>query len=152
MTPEELARFMSHVEIVDGHWLWNAYIQPDGYGLFKYQGSMKLTHRVMLAHSLGRELLSGMVACHKPLVCHIRHCCNPEHLREDTSAGNASDRKIDGTEPNRKGSAHTQAKLTDVDIPVIRADPRTLKAIAADYGVSFSLIGQIKNKKVWSHI
>ena len=152
MTPEELERFMSHVEIVDGHWLWTGTKFPDGYGSFRCQGRMHGAHRIMLAHSLGRELLPSMVACHAPIVCHIRHCCNPDHLREDTYSSNAADRILDGTVPYQKGSFNPQSKLTDEDIPLIRADSRKLKDIAADYGVSFGLIGHIKKKKAWAHI
>lgn len=150
MTPKELARFMSHVEIVDGHWLWTGGKYVTGYGKIQINGKTKLAHRVMLAHSLGRELLPGLVACHKPVVCHIRYCCNPDHLREDTEISNAADKLLDGT--HSIGSANGRAKLTDADIPVIRADSRSLRKIAADYGVTFALIGQIKCRKAWSHI
>lgn len=150
MTPEELTRFMSHIEVVDGHWLWTNCLTNLGYGKIQINGKTKLAHRVMLAHSLGRELLPGLVACHAPVVCHIRHCCNPDHLREDTEISNAADKILDGT--HSIGSANGRAKLTDADIPVIRTDSRSLREIAADYGVTFALIGQIKNKKVWSHI
>ena len=150
MTPEELARFMSHVEIVDGHWLWTASKFPNGYGQFKYRRIMNGAHRVMLAHSLGRELLPGLVACHEPLVCHIRHCCNPEHLREDTQESNHADRILDGT--HSIGSSNGRAKLTDADIPVIRADIRPNVEIATEYGVSACVIWKVKNRKSWSHI
>lgn len=52
----------------------------------------------------------------------------------------------------RRGEAHGRAKLTAADIPVIRADPREHRVIAADYGVAHSQIGRIKLRKTWKHV
>ena len=50
------------------------------------------------------------------------------------------------------GESNGQAKLTEADIPTIRADKRTQQAIADEYGVSRRAIGYIKNRKTWTHI
>ena len=43
-----------------------------------------------------------------------------------------------------------KAKLTEAQVRVILADPRTQDAIAAEYGVHRSLIGRIKQGQKWS--
>lgn len=52
----------------------------------------------------------------------------------------------------RKGRRNPQAKLTDADILAIRADDRTQREIAADYGVCQQTISLAKSKVRWSHI
>jgi hypothetical protein len=51
-----------------------------------------------------------------------------------------------------KGITNANAKLCDADILAIRLDARTQQAIATDYGVSNSLIGLIKRRRIWTHI
>lgn len=50
------------------------------------------------------------------------------------------------------GTRHPFAKLTDDDVRAIRADARLLDEIAADYGVSRSLIWRIRTRKSWKHV
>lgn len=52
----------------------------------------------------------------------------------------------------KRGSGHPAAKLHESDIPVIRADKRMYQDIAADFGVTACLIGQIKRKTSWAHV
>lgn len=150
MTPEELARVMSRVEIVDDHWIWTGYTTPSGYGQTYVDGKVQRVHRVMLEHYLGRNLSIGMVARHRPLVCNCRNCCNPDHLQEGTVQDNINDQAIDGT--RRVGSNKPLAKLTESDIPVIRADTRSHQQIADEYNVSRGLISNIKRRITWTHV
>ena len=50
------------------------------------------------------------------------------------------------------GEKNGCSKLASVDIPIIRADQRKLRCIAADYGVTKTLIRYIKKRKAWKHI
>ena len=34
MTPRDVARFLSHVAVGDGCWLWTSWLRRDGYGGF----------------------------------------------------------------------------------------------------------------------
>lgn len=67
-----------------------------------------------------------------------------------TPVENAADREAHGT--TAKGERVGSAKLTMTQVLAIREDPRTLKQIAADYGVHFSLISLIRKRKVWAHV
>jgi len=93
-----------------------------------------------------------MVAAHAPLVCHTPSCCQWRHLRWATSAENAADRSIDGTQFHGKGELGGKAKLTEAQVLAIRADPRSCHAIAPDYGVTFSTIAHIKSRRRWPHL
>jgi hypothetical protein len=53
---------------------------------------------------------------------------------------------------DRAGESNGNAKLTEADIPTIRADKRIQRVIAAEYGVSPQHIERIKNRKTWKHI
>lgn len=51
-----------------------------------------------------------------------------------------------------RGTKHGNAKLTDTAIQSIRRDARRQRDIAAEYGVSQSLISMIKNGHIWAHL
>ncbi len=51
-----------------------------------------------------------------------------------------------------RGSDVSAAKLTEEQVLAIRADPRTLSDIAADYGVGDGSIASIKYRKTWCHL
>ena len=52
-----------------------------------------------------------------------------------------------------KGEKHGRAKLTEDQVLEIRAiKGKTYQAIADDYGVSYSAISYIINRKLWKHI
>ena len=50
------------------------------------------------------------------------------------------------------GSKNGCSKLKESDILEIRESNLTLTKLADKYNVSFSLIGQIKRRKIWTHI
>jgi hypothetical protein len=145
MLPEaDLLRFTSFINYTDSCWLWTGSKVHNGYGHFKLNGRNVLAHRVALEIHLGRPLAAGMFACHVAhAICGNRHCCNPQHLREATRAENAADRIADGT---------AAQKLTASDVLAIRVDPRTQKAIAADYGITQVSVSHIKRGKSWAHL
>jgi hypothetical protein len=49
----------------------------------------------------------------------------------------------------KRGERMAAAKLKEADIPNIRSDKRSLRLIAADYGVSLQQIHHIKTRKQW---
>jgi DNA-directed RNA polymerase specialized sigma subunit len=51
-----------------------------------------------------------------------------------------------------RGSKHNKAKLTEKQIPKIRAAKGTQKEIAARFGVSQQTICYIKSNKLWTHV
>lgn len=67
-----------------------------------------------------------------------------------TKQENAADRDAHGT--TARGERVGGAKLTADQVLAIRDDTRTLKQIAATYGVHLSLISLIRKRKVWAHV
>lgn len=82
LTREE--RFWAKVGKFEGCWIWNAYCNDDGYGVFK------VGPRTMLAHRFAYELAidaipPGMEVDH---ACHTPACVRPTHLRLATRKQN----------------------------------------------------------------
>jgi len=79
----------------------------------------------------------------KPTGWIVRHSCdnppcvNPDHLLIGTSADNTQD-MLD------RGRAPSQRILSLESVEAIRSDPRSLRAIAADYGVGHMTISRMK--------
>lgn len=86
-------------------------------------------------------------------VCHangVRHDNRLANIRYDTRAGNFADMVRHGTRP--RGSQKPQAKLTEADIPLIRAATGTQTEIAARFNVDRTIIGDIKRGELWRHV
>ncbi len=73
--------------------------------------------------------------------------CRPDNLAWGTRQDNADDMVRLGE--SARGERHGRAKLSAEHVLAIRGDCRRQADIAAEYGVSKSLIGQIKRKEVW---
>lgn len=74
-------------------------------------------------------------------------CVNPRHLWVGTRQQNSTDMVLKGR--SRTGTKHWNVKLTENQVAAIRADPRTQKLIAADYGISQPLVSVIKTGQRW---
>ena len=72
------------------------------------------------------------------------------NLAWKTPAANAADKFRTGTQP--LGTQHHNAKLSEAAVLSIRQDTRTQRVIAADHGVTQSLISQLKLGKGWAHV
>lgn len=85
--PIVIAQFMRKIEFhPNGHWLWRAGLDKDGYGKWQIVGSRKKTsvHRFAYEWFVG-PIPPGLEIDH---TCEIRNCCNPEHLEPVTSKQN----------------------------------------------------------------
>ncbi|SEB29036.1 HNH endonuclease signature motif containing protein [Arthrobacter woluwensis] len=87
MTQDE-ARFWSKVDKSESCWVWNAFRNEHGYGQFRFNGGMKLAHRVAYELFYG-PISSGLAIDH---VCHNPSCVRPDHLREVTNKQNGENR------------------------------------------------------------
>ena len=130
-----------------GCWLWTSCGR--GYG---GQGSFKFEGKTFGAHRFAWELVKGpiphgMCVLHK---CDVPKCVNPDHLFIGTQVENIQDR--DKKERQARGEKVTVSKLTAEQVLAIRADRRSDKAIADDYGVFFTAISKIKRRITWKHI
>lgn len=74
-------------------------------------------------------------------VCDNPPCVNPHHL----VAGTRTLNMVDKIEKGRQSSI-----LTADQVLAIRADPRLLAQIAADYGVSVPTISAIRTRRTWA--
>ncbi|KKL77182.1 hypothetical protein LCGC14_2037470 [marine sediment metagenome] len=83
-------RFFSHVEKTDRCWLWTAYKDKDGYGVFHFvrrrQGIRKRlrAHRWSYEHHFG-PIPKGYLIDH---ICRTSACVRPTHLRVVTPREN----------------------------------------------------------------
>lgn len=110
-------RFWSKVNIgAPGEcWEWQAASTSEGYGRFKVNGRLVLSHR--LAYELEYGPIPegtgyhGLVVRHR---CNNPRCCNPTHLQLGTQQDNVHDAMAAGTHNKTRalGEAHGRAKLT----------------------------------------
>lgn len=89
----------------------------------------------------------GMLVLHK---CDTRGCIRPDHLWLGTNDENMADMAAKGRAV--KGEQLHNAKLKESDIPQIRADCRRHEDIAADFGISDSVVWAIKHGLTWRHV
>lgn len=81
--------FMSHVDIVDGHWLWTATLKPDGYGRFNDGNRHWQAHGWSYTRFVG-PIPVGLELGHIP-ECRYKNCVNYEHVRPVTHLQNMRD-------------------------------------------------------------
>lgn len=125
-------------------------LRKDGY--IQHGLTRNCNHVNRLLHHLVAEAFIGP----RPAGC---ECCHNDgdpgnnalaNIRWDTPLGNSADKTRHGTQA--KGETSGMAKLTNSKVAAIRADPRTHREIAADYGLDYGCIGKIKRRERWAHI
>ncbi len=67
-----------------GCWVWTRGIGSHGYGMAKFEGNMKLVHRLTWV-AAGLEIPVGFQIDH---LCRNPRCCNPDHLEAVTGREN----------------------------------------------------------------
>jgi hypothetical protein len=136
----------------DDCWPWNARRGGRGeYGSFRiFEGHKE---RKVPAHRLAWVLVHGPI---DPSTLYVLHRCdNPEcvntgHMFLGTHLDNMADR--DAKKRAARGEASGRASFTNQQVEAIRSDDRAYSAIASDYGVSSSVIGDVRTGKSWAHI
>jgi hypothetical protein len=142
------SRFWPRVQKSDGCWLWTGGVMSTGYGFIFAEGRRHLTHRYSWA--LAHGSIPTLNVLHR---CDVRLCVRPDHLFLGTNQDNIDDMLAKGR--NRRGSAKSQAKLTESDVVAIRerAAAGELKArLAEEYGVTNRVIGEIVRFQRWKHV
>ena len=143
---DRLANYMPVPEA--GCWLWQGTTGSKGYGLIKIAKRMDGAHRASWRLHRG-PIPDGLSVLHK---CDTRSCINPEHLFLGTHDENMKDMVSKGRSIRNPGELNGASKITAEDVISIRLDARSHNLIAADYGISRSSVGLIKNRINWSHI
>ncbi len=83
-------------------WEWTAFIHPDGYGIFWFDGRMRGAH--IYAHTIHTgKIPEGMTVDHK---CRNRRCVNPAHLEVVTHTINV----LRGDGPTAQNARKTHCK------------------------------------------
>jgi predicted DNA-binding protein YlxM (UPF0122 family) len=54
--------------------------------------------------------------------------------------------------PGLVGDDHPNTSLTEDQVRAIRADTRSLRKIATEYGISKSSVHDLKARKTWGHL
>jgi hypothetical protein len=140
-------------------WTGSVLVGP-GYGCIRNEDGKTITAHLAAWLVAGRlRPGAGRMLCHR---CDNRTCVNVAHLFEGTAADNIRDavakgRMVQQHSPERmpRGSRHHQAKLTEAQVREIRrlaAGDQSLRSIAAQFGVSDTLIGLVVKRKFWRHV
>lgn len=81
-----LRRFCGHIscDSLEGCWLWQGYIMPNGYGYGNYLGTRDYAHRH--AYRIWRGAIPDQLTIDH--LCKTRHCVNPEHMEIVTRGEN----------------------------------------------------------------
>lgn len=116
------------------------YRMPNGYGQVRRYGKTWLAHRWAAYQALGPAPAGKPNVLHS---CDNRACINPEHLRYGTQSENLLDRT----------RRHRYRKLTAQDVARIKvalAEGVPGTALAREFGVSGTMISNIKHGKQWN--
>lgn len=100
-------RFLSKVQKTDSCWLWTAFRNPCGYGMFG-AATPEVPKRVRLAHRWAYEhwrgpIPKGMETHH---LCRNRACVNPDHLVIEPHRGHLVFGVLRGLGKRNKAKAH----------------------------------------------
>lgn len=127
-TESDLERFWAKVDKTGECWLWTSQLR-NGYGLFRFQGSVISAHR--FSYSLVDSLEKSDVICHS---CDTPACVRPDHLFKGTHQINMNDMRAKG---------RGRQALTNDQIADIRSRELTntiCRDLAEEFDVSVSLI------------
>lgn len=143
-----LERFESAFVKSDGCWLWQKSTFKDGYGQFAIKPRNFRAHRFSFELYVSK-IPDGMCVCHR---CDTPGCVNPAHLFLGSQQDNTADRVAKGRTAKHFGRLHGSAKLFEADIHEIREARETYLKIGEKYGISQSLVCNIKKFKRWQHV
>jgi hypothetical protein len=152
-TPDRFWRF---VDKAGECWLWNGLRLESGYGFFSLNASQEKRNAGILAHRMSWKLAHGPI----PDRAHVLHrcdnppCVRPDHLFLGDQAINNADR--DSKDRVRHGSAHRNAKLSEIDVQRIRTLYATgaisHRQLARGFGISHQTIGDVLSGRIWKRV
>lgn len=154
-TTKDIERFNAKVHRTDSCWEWTGSRRHDGYGQFRYKGTVGKAHRFAWFFFYGEW--PDLYVCHR---CDNPSCVNPDHLFLGTHQDNvadmvAKDRQRNGASYGKcAGENHPAAKLTQEQIDMIRSGhfgDMLQREIADLLGVSQTQISKVQLGVRWTH-
>lgn len=137
---DPIKRFLAKVEKVEsGCHEWQAGLARGGYGKFQSDGKTTTAHRFAYSTFVGD--IGGKHVLHK---CDNRKCVNPEHLFLGVPAENVADMDA----KKRRGSTSKTTPEVADQMRKMLAIRRTQQYIAAQFGVSQSLVSRLSRNAV----
>lgn len=131
-----------------GCWLWNGFVQKNGYCKIRSEGRTEYVHRVSWFLHFG-PIPESMSVCHK---CDVRICVNPKHLFLGTLQDNMDDMCRKNRQARTRGELSGKARFTEQDIRNIRDSKDTYSVLAKKYGTGIEYIYKIRKGLVWRHL
>lgn len=133
----------------DECWNWLGHKTKDGYGRITAERQNWWTHR------LAYESAKGPLPPWSPdnevqHSCNNPSCCNPAHLWLGTRADNMKTAGEQGT-LSRKGLQNGNSKLSPEQVIAIRADERSSRTVASEYGIEKTQVLRIRRGDHWDH-
>ena len=125
---------------------WPYATVENGYGRVNIGGRIRVASQVVCEIAHGERPSDRHEAAHSCGRGHLG-CVNRLHLSWKTPSENQADKVSHGTA--LRGERSNFAKLTEDDVRRIFRDSRTGTAIAADFGISFVTVSDIKRRKSW---
>jgi len=150
-----LKKFWSYIslpqDLYNDEWIWNGTVNEGGYGVFFYNYTRTMAHRLMYSCYYG-SFDDSLFVCHK---CDNPPCVNPNHLFLGTPKDNSVDMSIKGRSP--RGSKSGTSKLHENDVLKILKDISlnrysTILEITNNYNIQSMQIIRILQGKSWKHI
>jgi HNH endonuclease len=127
---------------------WTGCRTTSGYGRITIGYITKRVHRVSYEFSIG-PIPSDMCVLHR---CDNPPCLNPDHLFLGTNKENTHDMLAKGRHNPPVGERNGNTKLTPQQVLKIRVDTRSCAAIAEEYGISTSMVWNIRTRKAWKSL
>ena len=143
--------FESHVNKTSTCWIWTGmtFAARGGYGAFTCRPYGIFRQR---AHRVAWKIYCSEITSEQHVLhsCDNPVCVNPDHLFIGDQPLNMTD-KVTKDRQN-KGESHGRHKLTEAEALAIFHDQRLHALIAADYGISFVTVSDIKRRRSWKHL
>lgn len=117
-----------------------------GYRRVELSGRKFSVHRLILTVFVG-PCPDGHEACH---LNGDRLDNRIENLRWGTGADNWADRRVHGTASI--GERHHASRLTEEQVIAIRADQRSRREIADEFGIKPGTVTDIRLRRTWKHL
>ena len=146
-------RFLEKVEkFPGGCWEWRAVKNSDGYGNFKYAGT------ILKAHRISYRIYTGYIPAKMSVLqtCDNPGCVCPGHLFLGTPMDNARDRESKGRGHDKSGEANGRATLTAASVREIRklyAETKyTQREIGRLFDISHTVVSKIVRRDLWKSV